>query len=155
MEGTPLEARLQEAYRTSLKARDATTVAALRLVLTALQNARVAKKQQPLTEDEMFQVLRREMKKRQESIEAFTHAGRAEQAAEEQAQAGVLQRFLPAQLDANAVAAVVDSIIAATQPAGPADFGRVMKAAMQELKGKADGKIVQTLIQEKLRTRAA
>lgn len=116
-----------------MKSGDRERVAALRLVLSELQKA------EKDGESDEVAVLRRERKRRHEAAEAYREAGRAELAASEEAEAAVIDEYLPAELDDEALDAIVAEAIAETGASSPADMGSVMKVAMARVNGQADG----------------
>jgi len=135
---------VKEQLRTDLtaamKARDELTASTLRMVLTAITTEEVAGQQaRELSDDEVLKVLAREGKKRRESIEAFTSAGRDELAERERAEAAVIDRYLPAQMDDAELTALVTAAIAETGADGPKAMGQVMKVLTPQLGGRADG----------------
>jgi hypothetical protein len=128
----------------AMKAGEKDRVGALRLVLSELQkNAKEG------NGDELA-VLRRERKRRLESAKAFRDAGRDELAAGEEAEASMIETYLPAQLDADALRAIVAAAVAETAASSPKDMGAVMKVAMAKAAGNADGKAVSALVREAL-----
>src|SRR4051794_14862409 len=129
----------------AMKAREKERVSTLRLVLSELQKA--AKEGDA---DEQA-VLRRERKRRLESAGAFRDGGRPELAEAEEAEAAIIEAYLPAQLGDDELRALVRDAMARTGATSPRDMGRVMKAAMQRAGGRADGKRVSSLVQEALR----
>jgi len=132
--------QLRTDLTTAMKARDELTASTLRMVLTAITNEEVAGKQaRELSDDEVLKVVAREGKKRRESIEAYTSAGREELADRERAEAAVIDRYLPAQLDDAALAALVTAAIAESGADGPKAMGQVMKVLTPQLAGRADG----------------
>ncbi|MHB1615262.1 MAG: GatB/YqeY domain-containing protein, partial [Actinomycetes bacterium] len=119
-----LKERLRADLATAMKARDETTVATLRLALTAVTNDEVAgSAARELSDDQVQAVLVRESRKYAESFEAFHSAGRAEQAAEEQARAAVLARYLPAPLDDVELDELVEAAVQATGADSPRAIG--------------------------------
>src|SRR5437588_12310830 len=103
-----------------MKSRDELQSATLRMVLTAITNEEVAgKKARELSDDEVLRVLTREAKKRREAHDAYTQAGRADLADREQAEHGVIEAYLPQQLDDAEIAALVRSTIEETAARGP------------------------------------
>ena len=136
----PLKERLRADLTTAMKARDELRTAALRMVLSAVSAEEVAGKEaRELTDDEVQAVLRREAKKRREAAEAFGSAGRAEQAAREQAEGEVLADYLPTQLDDADLAAMVADAVTTTGASGMKDMGRVMGVLQAAVAGRADG----------------
>jgi uncharacterized protein YqeY len=128
----------------AMKAGEKDRVGALRLVLSELQ--KTAKEG---SGDELA-VLRRERKRRLESATAFRDAGRGELAAGEEAEARMIETYLPAQLDEDALRAIVAAAVAETAATSPKDMGAVMKVAMAKAAGNADGKAVSALVREAL-----
>jgi uncharacterized protein len=136
----PLKEQLRADLTTAMKARDELRTATLRMVLTAVSAEEVAGKEaRELTDDEVQAVLRREAKKRREAAEAFGSAGRAEQAAREEAEGEVLAGYLPTQLDDADLAAIVADAVTTTGASGMKDMGRVMGAVQAAVAGRADG----------------
>jgi uncharacterized protein YqeY len=134
----------------AMKARDAVRLSALRMVKAALMNGEVAKGR-ALDDGEAQQVLASLIKQRRDSIEQFTRGGRAELAAREAAEIGVLESYLPPPVDPAAIEAAVDAVVAETGATGAKDLGRVMKGVMSRLAGQTvDGKVVNQLVRQKL-----
>lgn len=142
---TELKQRLRADLSAAIKARDPERVSALRMALAAVSNEEVSgDAARELSDDQVRAVLGRETKKRREAAEAYSGAGRAEQAAAEQAEAEVLREYLPAQLDdealADLVAQAVDEVAAELgERPGPRQMGRVMKSAQARVAGRAEG----------------
>jgi uncharacterized protein YqeY len=135
-----LKDRLRADLTTAMKGRDELSTATLRMVLSAVSAEEVAGKEaRELSDDDVMVVLRREAKKRREAAEAFTGAGRAEQAERERAEEGVIAAYLPAQLEDADLAAIVADVITATGAAGMKDMGRVMGAVQGKVAGRAEG----------------
>ncbi|HEY0126775.1 MAG TPA: GatB/YqeY domain-containing protein [Blastococcus sp.] len=135
-----LKNRLREDLTTAMKSRDELRTATLRMVLSAVSAEEVAGKEaRQLSDDEVMAVLRREAKTRREAAEAFAGAGRAEQAAREEAEGGVLAGYLPAQLDDTDLAAIVADVVTRTGAAGMRDMGKVMGAVQGAVAGRAEG----------------
>ena len=138
-----LQDRLRSDLTTAMRARDELTTATLRMALTALKSAEVAgASARELSQDEVVAVLRSETKKRREAAEAFAAAGRAEQAQRERAEEGVLVGYLPAQLDDEALTALVAEEVAAAATAGKTGMGAmgaVMGAVKPRVGSSADG----------------
>lgn len=146
-----LKQRIREDLTAAMKARDETTTRTLRMALTSIGNEEVSgKSARELTDDEIVKILAREAKRRREAAEAFAGAGRAEQAAAEQAEEAVLAGYLPAQLDDAELAALVASAIAETGAAGPQAMGQVMKAVTPKVAGRAEGSRVAAVVRQQL-----
>jgi hypothetical protein len=148
-----LKDRLRADLTTAIKARDEVRSSTLRMVLTAITNAEVAGKQaRELTDEDVLGVLTSEGKKRREAAEAFDEAGRTEQAAKERSEFEVLAEYLPEQLGADAIAALVTEAIASTGAAaeGARAMGKVMGALQPKVKGRADGGVVAAEVRRQL-----
>ena len=144
-----IEADLREA----MKARDKARTSALRMVVAALRNRAVADGLGPQgrLDDEVVQkVLASEVKRRKEAADAYRDAGRAEQAASEEAEAAVYEAYLPEQLSNEELTALVDDAIAEVGADGPRQMGEVMKLAMARVQGRADGARVSALVKQRL-----
>ena len=151
-----LKAQLREDMTAALKARESVKLGTLRMALAAINNEEVAgKSARELSDDEVQKVLAREVRKRKEAAEAFSGAGRAEQAASELAEAEVLNEYLPSQLSDDELTAEVDAAVAEVsaqlgeQP-GVRAMGQVMKAANAKVAGRADGGRVAALVKARL-----
>jgi len=144
-----LTEQLQADIKTAMRDGDAQRRDTLRMALAAAQNA-AKEKRAPLTEDEALAVLTRQVKTRRESIKAYRDAGRDDLADKEQAEIDVLAPYLPEQLGEAEVRALVVEAIAATGASSPKDMGRVMGALMPKVRGRADGKLVSSIVNEEL-----
>jgi uncharacterized protein len=135
-----LKDRLNEDLRTAMKSRDELTLSTLRLALAAVRNAEVSGAEaRDLTEDEVLGVLTKEAKKRREAATAFAGAGRVEQAARENAEGEILDRYLPAQLSDEEIAELVAGALTVGGFSGKGQMGPAMKAAQAAVAGRAEG----------------
>jgi len=153
MGGMSLKEQLRADLTTAIKARDEVTSSTLRMVLTAITNAEVSGKEaRELTDDDVLTVLGSEGKKRREAAEAFDGAGRTEQADKERAEAAVIGNYLPEQLSAEEIAALVTDAIDQTGAAelGPRGIGKVMGVVTPQVKGRADGGVVAAEVKRQL-----
>jgi len=135
---------LKEQLRTdmvaALKSKDELRLSTLRMALSAITTEEVAgKSARELSDEEVVKVLAREAKKRREAAEAFESAGRAELAAKERAEGGVLDEYLPAQLGDDELAAIVRAALAESGATGPQAMGQVMKVVQPQIAGRAEG----------------
>jgi uncharacterized protein YqeY len=130
---------------TAMKAGEKDRVGALRMVLSELQKA--AKE----GGDDEVAVLRRERKRRQESARAFRDGGRGELAQAEEAEAAIIETYLPAELSDDELRGIVSDAVAEAGAESPKDMGQVMRVAMPKVGGRADGKRVSAMVQEALR----
>lgn len=137
-----LKEQLRSDLTASIKARDELRSSTLRMVLTAITNEEVAgKEHRELSDDDILGVLTKEGKKRREAAEAFADAGRAEQAAKEEAEAAVIAEYLPQQLTAAEIEELVTRTIdeLGVRGDGMRAMGRVMGVLTPQTKGRADG----------------
>ena len=135
----------------AMKSKDKLTVATLRSVVAAVQEAEVAGTSATTLDDEQVQkVIAAQAKRRVEAAEAFEEGGRTEKAADERAELTLLEQYLPQQLDADALAKIVDRVLADGGYSTMADMGQAMKAVNAEVAGKAEGRIVAELVKSHL-----
>lgn len=121
----------------------------LRYMLSQLQYARIEKGQE-LDDEEVIALLTRQARSRGESIEAFQKAGREELAEKERRELEVLTAYLPEPITEQQIDDLLQRLVAQLECTGPSDLGRLMKAAMAELKGRADGNLVSRLARQRL-----
>jgi uncharacterized protein len=141
--------QIQTEVTEATKARDQQRLSALRLVLDALKKeAKDAR--EDLDEQAEIAVLQRERKRRAEAAEAYRNGGRAELAEKEEAEAAVIDRYLPEQLSDADLESLVDDAIAETGASSPKEMGKVMSALMPKVAGRADGKRVSGVVRGKL-----
>ena len=146
-----LKERLRADLNTAMRARDQVRMRTLRMALTSITNEEVAgAAARDLSDDEIVKVLTREARKRREAAEAFSAAGRTDQAAAERAEGEILADYLPAQLSDDELAALVDAAIAETGASGMASMGQVMKTVTPRIAGRADGARVAAEVRRRL-----
>lgn len=136
--------QLRTDVNTALKAGDRDRAGALRMVLSELQKA--AKE----GADDDLAILRRERKRRLEAAEQFRQAGRGDLADKEQTEAGLIEQYLPSELDDSELRSLVTEAIAETGASNPKDMGQVMKVVMSRAGGRVDGKRASAQVREAL-----
>jgi len=144
-----LAERLRAAMNEARKQRDQARTLLLSTILSEVKNREIELNRPP-TDDETVEVLRRGIKKRRESVEAYEKAGRTELANTEKAEITALQEYLPAAVPPEEIRAAVRAVIAA----GANDLGKVMGAVMPRFKGRADGKVINQIAREELSTKS-
>jgi hypothetical protein len=149
IESMTLQTRVESGMRDAMRARDEVRTSTLRMAMAAAHNRQI-ELGRALTDEEMTDVLGKQLKQRRESIEQFRAGGREERAQAEEAEAAILAEFLPEQMSANELDAVVVAAIAETGASAPGDMGRVMGAVMPRVKGRADGKAVSEAVRRHL-----
>ena len=137
--------KLMDDLKAAMKAHDMVAVNAIRGVIAKVKDLTV-NAGKDMTDDAVMSVIAKAVKQREESVAQFTQAGREDLAEKEKTEMEMLRKYLPAQLDEAAVAAVVKEVVAATGATGKKDMGRVMKEVMARVKGQADGKLVSKLV---------
>ena len=137
--------RLRAAMNEARKQRDQARTLLLSTILSDVKNREIELNHVP-TDDETAEVLRRGVKRRRESVEAYEQAGRTELADREKAEIKALEEFLPAGIAPDEIRAAVREAIAG----GAKDMGKVMGAVMPRFKGRADGKLVNKIVREEL-----
>jgi uncharacterized protein YqeY len=140
-----LNERLRAAMNEARKRRDQARTLLLSTILSDVKNREIELNRPP-TDDETAEVLRRGVKRRRESVEAYEKAGRNELAQTESAEIRALEEFLPAAVAPEEIRAAVREAIAG----GASDMGKVMGAVMPAFKGRADGKVVNQIVREEL-----
>jgi uncharacterized protein YqeY len=140
---------IDHCFKTVLKNQDRLKLSTLRLLKAALKNREVQERRF-LNEAEVVTVITSQVKQRRDSIAEFTRAGRSDLAQQEEEERKFLLSFLPQQLSVEEIRSELAGIISEIQAVGPGDLGRVMKAAMVKLAGRANGKEVNELAKRML-----
>ncbi len=133
----------------AMKARDRSRVEALRMLTAALKNGEI-EKGAPLTESEEQAILRRQLKQREESAEAFGQAGREEQAQAEAAEAEIVRRYLPAPLSDEELIRIIEEAIVETGATSMKEMGTVMARATALAGNRADGRRLSAFVRSRL-----
>jgi uncharacterized protein YqeY len=149
--GAELKQKLNDDLRQALREGNKPKVSAIRLLLSAIKNAEIARIG-TLEEADIFGVIAKEVRQRQESIEAFKKGNRADLVSQEEAEMAVLQSYLPKQMGRDEIIAEARKIIAEVGATGPGDKGKVMPKLIAALKGKADGREINAVVTELLST---
>jgi uncharacterized protein YqeY len=144
-----MQERLAEEMKEAMKARDDLRLSTIRMVRSSVKNKEIEKRRE-LDEQEMAEVISSLVKQRRESIRMFADAGRADLVAKEERELEVLSAFLPPQLSEEEIGVLVAKAVTDTAATGASDMGRVMKALMPLVSGKADGRVVSDLVKRAL-----
>ncbi len=144
-----LRERIEADAKTALKAGAKEKLSTLRMLNAALKNKQIDKRR-PLTEEEVLETVRSLIKQRKDSIEQFAKGNRQDLVDKETAEVSVLEAYLPAQLSRAELEAMVRDAVAQTGAQGARDMGKVMKALIPMLGGRADGKLVSELVKSAL-----
>ena len=147
-----LKETINNDIKNAMLKRETQRLETLRMVKAKLLEKEVEKRVTPegMTEEDELQVLLSSAKMRKEAIEEFDRAGRKDLADKERRELEIIQEYLPKQIGREDIAKIVDELAAKLGAQGQKDFGKLMGAAMKELRGKADGKLVQDIVKAKL-----
>lgn len=138
--------------KAAMKSGDRLRLETLRTLRAALLEKQIERRgsEAGMSAEDEIGVLITAAKRRKESIEQFANGGRQDLVDQESKELAIIQEYLPAQMGRDQIADVIRAVITETGARSAADFGKVMPAAMKQLKGKADGKVVQDLVKELL-----
>jgi uncharacterized protein YqeY len=148
-----LKERITEEIQIATKAKDKVRLETVRSIKKAILEKEASVRpqgQEALTEAQEIEVVTQLAKQRRDAIDQYQNAKRPDLAEQESQELAILTEYLPQQLSDAEIAAAIDQIIAQVGAAAPKDMGKVMGPAMQQLKGKADGKKVQEMVKAKL-----
>ena len=147
-----LQQRVDSDLKEAMRAKDVTKLGVLRMLKSALKYAAIAKSgaEAELSDAEAVQVIRKQAKQRQDSIESFEKGGRAELADKEKQELAILNTYLPQGMSQDELAKVVRETIAELDATSKAQMGAVMKALQAKVGGRADGKTLSSEVQKQL-----
>ncbi len=147
-----LKNKIKEDLKEAMRAAQTTRISTIRMLLSAIHNKEIelGKKETGLTDEEVMDVIRSESKKRRDAIEGFEKGGRAELAAQEKEELGILESYLPPEISDEELLTIVKKGISEAQASSPADFGKAMKIISPLLKGKASGFRIASSVKKEL-----
>jgi uncharacterized protein YqeY len=141
--------KIDEQMLDAAKTKDKLRLSTIRMIKAAIQNRGIEKREK-LEEEEVIQTISSLIKKARESIEQFKKGQRADLVEKEEAELKILLSFMPKQMEGDEIEKVVDKTIQELQAKDMKDFGTVMKTVMAQLKGKADGRMVNEILKGRL-----
>jgi uncharacterized protein YqeY len=147
---TMIEEKVADNMKQAMKDRDALKVSTLRFLMAALKNARIDKMVPKIEDADVIQVIKKQIKQRQESIEQFTQANRKDLADKEAAELAILKEYLPKEMSEDALKKIIADVLKDTGAATMKDMGTVMKAVAEKTQGAADNKVVSQLVRSAL-----
>ena len=150
-----LKERLMEDLKRAIKERDERRKSTLRLVRAAIVNAEIERYRQELDDEGVLAIIANEAKKRRESIAEFAKGGRQDLVDQEEAELQILLEYLPKQMTREEIVATAQRVIEEVGATGPAQMGEVMRRLMPQLKGRADGRLVNQIVREILASKAS
>jgi len=149
VESSPLQQKLTDDLKRAMKGGDRVRTSVIRLTMAAIKNAEIAR-QASLNDTDILGIIAKQVKQRQESIESFKQGNRPDLAAQEEAEMALLNEYLPQQMSREEVVAEARRVIAEVGAAGPGDKGKVMPQLIAQLKGRADGRVINEVVTELL-----
>jgi uncharacterized protein YqeY len=144
-----LEERLVEEMKQAMKSNDKLRLSTIRMIRSALKNKEIELRKK-LEDDDVVKVMQVMVRKGEESVEQFQAGGRADLVEKENKEIEILKSFLPQPLSQEEILKIIDQSIQETQASSPKDIGKVMKSVMPKIGGKADGKLINQLVKERL-----
>ncbi len=144
-----LSERLNEDMKQAMKNQDKFKLSVIRMIRSTIKNVEIEQRRD-LDDNEVLDVLSREIKQRKDSLQEFEKAGRDDLAEKVKAEIAVINEYLPEQLTEEEIHAIVKQTIQEVGASSKADIGRVMGALMPKVKGRADGKLVNQVVQQML-----
>lgn len=144
-----LTQRINEDIKVAMKAKDKETLKVIRMLKAAMQKEQI-EQTEPLSEEQEITIIAREMKQRKDSLAEFEKAGRQDLVAPLLDEIKIVEQYLPAQLSEDEIKEAITKIIAEVGAIDKSAFGAVMGKAMAELKGQADGQVVNRIVKELL-----
>lgn len=142
-----LSERLNEDMKQAMRSKDKFKLSTIRMIRATIKNQEIDLKR-TLDDAEVLDILSREIKQRKDSLQEFQKAGRDDLAETVEAEIVIVAEYLPAQLAEEEVKAIVQQTIQETGASSKADMGKVMAALMPKVKGRADGKLVNQVVQQ-------
>jgi uncharacterized protein YqeY len=140
--------QLTEDLKVAMKSGDTITKDTIRMIKAALQNATLAANGEPLDDASVNQVLSKMAKEYRDSITTYRGANREDLVAKEEVELAVIMRYLPEQMSEDQVRIIVQTVVQEIGATGLGDKGKVMGALMPQVRGKADGSVVNTVVSE-------
>jgi uncharacterized protein YqeY len=143
--------KIQQDFQQAKKKRQGVVVATLRLLIAAVKDKEIElQKRGQLTDEQLLEVVKKEVKNRRESIEAYQKGGRGDLVDKETAELKILSNYLPREISDQQLEKIIGGVIEGQDVSGLHDFGKVMGPVMAKVKGRADGNRVATLVRSKL-----
>lgn len=144
-----LQNEISAALKDAMRTKDEAKLASLRLLLTAIKN-KEKEVRRSLEDQEVISLVASQIKQRKESIDQYGKAGREDLVKAEKRELEILEGYMPEQLSAEEMSQALDAVIAEVGAVSLKDMGKVMKAAMAKLAGRADGRAINEMVKEKL-----
>lgn len=144
-----LDERLVEEMKQAMKSNDKVRLSTIRMIRSALKNKEIELRKK-LEDEDIVKVIQVMVRKGEESVEQFQAGGRMDLVEKEKSEIEILKSFLPQPLSQEEILKIIDQSIQETQASSPKDIGKVMKSVIPKIGGKADGKLINQLVKERL-----
>ncbi len=144
-----LDERLVEEMKQSMKSNDKLRLSTIRMIRSALKNKEIELRKK-LEDEEIVKVIQAMVRKGEEAVEQFQTGGRLDLVEKEKREIEILKSFLPQPMSQEEILKIIDQTIQETQASSAKDIGKVMKSVMPKIGGKADGKLINQLVKERL-----
>lgn len=143
--------KMNKDFVQAMKNKDALRVSVLKMLKSQVKYREIDNREKPVTDEDVVEIIGKEIKKHEESIEMYRTGNREDLAKKEEEELKILKEYLPRQMTEEEVIAFVSEVIVKLGAESPKDFGRVMKEIMTALRGKADGAIIKRTVEESLK----
>jgi len=143
--------KIDKDFVQAMKSKDALTVSVLKMLKSQIKYREIDNREKQVTDEDVVEIIGKEIKKHEESIEMYRTGSREDLAKKEEEELKILKGYLPRQMTEEEVTAFVSEAIVKLGAEGPKDFGRVMKEVMTALRGKTDGAIIKRTVEESLK----
>lgn len=141
--------KLQEEMKAAMKSGDKDRLSTIRMLISEIKKVQIDTKKE-LSDEEIIQILQRYVKQRKEALEQYKKANREDLAQKEEKEIQIVQEFLPQPLSEEELRKIIDETISQLNATSIKDMGKVIKAVMEKVKGRAEGSVVSSLVKEKL-----
>ena len=143
-----LKEQIPEDIKTALRNKSTLELSVLRMLQSALKNKEIDKNKEELTDDDVISVVGAEIKKRRDAVNEFEKVNRQDAADQEKAEIEVLMKYMPQQMSEDEIRSLVNKTVEETGAESMKDIGILMKVLMPQVKGKADGSVVNRIVRE-------
>lgn len=146
-----LYSKIEEDIKTALKSGDSKKLSVLRMALSEIKNHEINKKLKKAAEGDVLQIMQRQINQHKDSIEQFEKGNRSDLAQKEKAELEILISYMPKQLSEEELTKIISDVISATGAVTKSETGKVMKAVMEKVRGRSDGKTINQLVMKLLK----
>ncbi len=141
-----LQEKLSEDMKKAMRERNDIALSTIRMLRAAIMNTSIEKKKETLSDEEIYEVIAKQIKQRKDSIESFKKGGRNDLVVKEEAELLILEAYLPPQLSADELRPIVEAAIKELGVQSKKDMGRVMKEVLAKVKGRAEPRVVNEIV---------